>query len=437
MSEPIAVIGTGMAACGAAYRLNERDAAHALFDKGDHPGGHTKTYTYDDEWIFDDGPHVSFTTDQRIKALLAKNVDNDFHSGPTSVNNYWRGHWVKHPAQNNLYGLPTDLIVECISDFVAAEGQEADQAANYEEWLLSNYGKTFAENFPMKYTRKIHCTEAANLATDWIGPRLYRPSLQEVLEGALSPRTDDVHYIEGFRYPRRGGFFSYLAPFLAKSKVSMEHEVIRVVPRRKEVHFANGEVVEYSALVSTMPLPVLVPMIDDAPSTVLEAARSLHYTGCVFVNLGIGRELETEATWTYIYDEDIDITRLSFPSRFSPETAPPGCSSIQAEIYFSPHYKPLADPVDAIVTKAVDDLQRCGLLEEGEEILLAEGVVSPFANAIFDHERSRSLATVRQFLDDSKIATAGRFGEWEYYWTDDSFKSGERAADQAIGWAHG
>ena len=75
---------------------------------------------------------------------------------------------------------------------------------------MASYGRTFATTFPMEYGRKYHTTEAANMTTDWLGPRLYRPELREVFQGVVSPSTPDVHYVSHFRYPSRNGFVSYL-----------------------------------------------------------------------------------------------------------------------------------------------------------------------------------------------------------------------------------
>ena len=66
----------------------------------------------------------------------------------------------------------------------------------------------------MQYTRKYHTTTADNMSTDWLGPRIYRPSLEEVLRGALSPSAPHMHYITHFRYPTEGGFVSYLKKFV-------------------------------------------------------------------------------------------------------------------------------------------------------------------------------------------------------------------------------
>ena len=86
--------------------------------------------------------------------------------------------------QLHLHGLPEDIIVKVINDFVEERQAPERPINNYADWLLASFGKTFAELFPMQYTRKYHLTTAENMSTDWLGPRIYRPSLEEVLRGA-------------------------------------------------------------------------------------------------------------------------------------------------------------------------------------------------------------------------------------------------------------
>jgi hypothetical protein len=78
--------------------------------------------------------------------------------------------------------------VKVLTDLVAVSAKPADDPApaDYEGWLRRAYGDTFAETFPMQYGLKYHTTPMANLTTDWLGPRMYRPSLEEALRGALS-----------------------------------------------------------------------------------------------------------------------------------------------------------------------------------------------------------------------------------------------------------
>ena len=95
------------------------------------------------------------------------------------------------------------------------------------------------------------------MSTDWVGPRLYRAKIEEVLRGALSPSTPDVHYIDQFRYPSHGGFVSYLQMFMKQADLQAGHELVEILPARKELRFKNGKVVSYDHVVSSLPLPEL------------------------------------------------------------------------------------------------------------------------------------------------------------------------------------
>jgi protoporphyrinogen oxidase len=303
---------------------------------------------------------------------------------------------------------------------------------NYADWLLTSFGRTFAETFPMTYTRKYHLTTAENMSTDWLGPRIYRPSLEEVLRGAISAAAPHVHYITHFRYPREGGFVSYLEKFVPLARTKLNHQLVRLDPRAKQLTFANGYVTDYDAVVSSIPLPELLPMIVGAPADVVAAARRLACSTCVLVNIGVDREDLSDAHMTYFYDEDICFTRLGFPHMLSATNAPPGTGSIQAEVYFSSKYRPLDRNPDDLIEPVIADLKRCGLLREDDRILFKNSNLVPYANVIFDLERAAALETVHGYLDDIGVAYCGRYGDWGYMWTDESFKSGERAADQAL-----
>ncbi len=106
--------------------------------------------------------------------------------------------------QLHLHGLPEDIIVKVITDFVEERNAPERPVNNYADWLLASFGKTFAELFPMQYTRKYHLTTAENMSTDWLGPRIYRPSLEEVLRGALSASAPDSPLHHAFPLSQRG-----------------------------------------------------------------------------------------------------------------------------------------------------------------------------------------------------------------------------------------
>ena len=425
------ILGAGMAGLGAAHRFRDAGIEPVIYDKNSFPGGHAATYHHGD-FIFDDGPHISFTKDKRLQELFAESVGGRYEVLHTRVNNHWRGFWIKHPAQCNLHGLPEDLVVAVIRDFVEAESLPPEEIDNYAQWLVASFGKTFAETFPMRYGHKYHTTTADNMTTDWLGPRLYRPDLEEVIRGALSPETPDVHYVDHFRYPTHGGFVAFLERFLDGVRIELGHEVTAIDAGERRLTFADGSQALYGSLVSSLPLPEIVARIDGAPAEVTQAAGLLACTTSVVVNLGVDRDDLSGSHWTYFYDEDYSFTRLSFPHLLSPNNVPPGAGSIQAELYYSAKYRPLDRRPEACIEPVIRDLQRCGLLREDDRILHRNAALVPYANIIFDHDRAAALATVHAYLEELGIATCGRYGRWGYHWTDESFVSGEQAAQQIL-----
>jgi protoporphyrinogen oxidase len=428
----IVVLGSGMAGFGAAYRLHAEGVTPMMYDKNNYHGGHTASFRNETGFLFDVGPHISFTKDTRIQSLFAESVDQAYETVQINLNNYWRGHWPLHPVQLHLHGLPEDTIVKVISDFVEQHQKPEMPVKNYADWLISSFGNTFAETFPMQYTRKYHTTTADNMSTDWLGPRIYRPNLEEVLRGAISPSAPHVHYITHFRYPSAGGFVNYLRKFVPLGNLQLNHELVSIDPGAREIRFSNGHVTGYDGLVSSVPLPDLIRMIQGAPPEVVNASRLLACTTCVLVNVGVDRADLSDAHMTYFYDQDICFTRLGFPHMLSARNAPPGTGSIQAEVYFSDKYKPLAGSPEDWIEPVIRDLRRCGLLREGDRVLCKKAMLLRYANVIFDLDRATALATVHGYLDELGIAYCGRYGDWGYMWTDESFKSGEQAADKAL-----
>jgi protoporphyrinogen oxidase len=427
----VIVLGAGMAGYGASHKLKEAGVDTVLFEKEKHIGGHCASYVYGD-WVFDDGPHISFSKIDHIKEIFAKNVNNDYYEFTANVDNYWKGKWIKHPAQINLHGLPPSFNSQILLEMIEAHNKPNHEIKNYKDWLYASYGKTFSENFPMKYTRKFHTTDAENMTTDWLGPRLYKPKLSEVIFGMLSPRTNDVHYIKEFRYPNKGGFVSLMKGIHDVTDIKFEHKLVGINLKNKQLKFSNKTTVDYKYCFSSLPLKRIIELMEDAPVEMKEAASKLAATQCVMVNFGVKRQNISECHWRYVYDEDFYATRISFPSMFGPGNAPPGNSSVQVEIYFSEKYKPIDRKPEDFIEIVKSELIQMGILTPMDEILFQNAWLSPFAQIIFDHDRKDNVELLHEFLKENDIYFGGRFADWAYNWSDESFQSGEKGAEEIL-----
>jgi protoporphyrinogen oxidase len=428
----IAVLGTGMAGLGAGHALDSAGVPFVCYDKNPYYGGHTWSFRYDEGFVFDEGGHISFTKNERIRNLLAGNIAGKHEEPQLKIDNYWHGHRITHPVQCNMRGLPPQLIVDVIRDFVAVHQTPMVAKPNYAQWLHQTYGKTFAETFPMVYGKKYHTVAMDQLTTDWIGPRMYRPSLDEIVHGALAGQLKHAHYVDTFRYPSEGGFLSYLEPFARRFELRLDHRVTGLDAKRRLLRFANGKEAPYERLISSMPLPALIPLIDGVPKDVLEASRKLAFTTAVLINLGIDRADLSDTHITYFYDEDIVFSRVNLPHMFSPHNAPAGCGTIQAEVYFSDKYKPLTDKPQDYIEPAIADLRRCGFIRDSDRILLKDAAINRYANVIYDHDRAPAVTLIHAYLRDIGVEYCGRYGNWDHAWTDEAFLSGEEAAARIL-----
>ncbi|MBK49935.1 MAG: hypothetical protein CL768_02730 [Chloroflexi bacterium] len=423
----IAILGAGLAGLAAGHKLNKMKCEFNIYEKSNFVGGHAATHKLGD-FIFDDGPHVSFTKRPEIKKFLSEAVEEEFIEHKSKVLNYWKGHWVKHPAQCFLYGLPTETIKNCLIDYVNAYKQASNSAQNYAEWCFENLGKTFSEEFVFKYTKKYWTLHAKELSTDWIGPRIYPPSPEEVIKGALEPPTTEYHYLSEFRYPTNGGFAAYLKGLNTGNSVNLNHEVVSIDIKSKLLTFANGKKSNFTNLISSLPLPELIKLLKNVPEKVKIAANQLKCSSVALISLGINRAVDwPEAHWIYFYDYEISFSRIHFPHLLSPHNSPPGTGSIQVETYYSDEM-PL--PENEMIDRTIKDLIKTGIIKKEDEILVSHQHNVKYANVIFDLNRAENLAIVNDYLNETGIERCGRYGDWEYHWTDDSIVSGWDAVDR-------
>jgi UDP-galactopyranose mutase len=179
-----------------------------------------------------------------------------------------------------------------------------------------------------------------------------------------------------------------------------------------------------------MPLPQFVAAVGDAaPAAVSKAAQRLRYASVRCVNLGIGRENITEKHWIY-YPGPTVFHRIFVQGNASPHCNPPGGFGLTCEISYGPG-KPLPCDGDALVERCIADCISVGMIRPDDRIVASNQVDIPFAYVIYDHERTRHVATIRQWARAHDIIFAGRYAEWEYYNSDHAFLAGRRAAAAA------
>ena len=416
--DKIIILGAGISGLGAGYSLRRKGIPAILLEKDSTYGGLCGNFEIDG-FRFDRFVHFSFSNNKKVNELFSLSSPDIIRHIPNPYNIY-NGKWIKHPAQNNLYPLSEEEKRRIVADFRnRPQISDINNISNYEEWLRLQYGNYFAEHFPMAYTRKYWMCEARDLEIKWIGSRLYQPSIEEVVLGCQSTDTPVVYYAKEMRYPQKGGFKTFMKALVKDLDIRYQSEVVGIFPLRKTVRTSASEIYQYDRLISSLPLPEILNMIKDVPTEVKNAGHQLRYTCGYQVSIGLKTKNIPPYLWWYIYDEDILPARVYSPSLKSPDNVPEGCSSLQLEIYCEQDKYSKEELLEASVGKLIV----LGFIQK-EDILFVDVRFEKYANVIFDQNIYESRKKVRDYLSSIGVETIGRFGEWDYLWSDQSLLNG-------------
>lgn len=408
------ILGAGVAGLGAALKARELGRTAVVFEARSAAGGLLDNFSING-FRFDHAVHLSFATEEKVRHIFDQTA---YHTHPAESFCFDQDRWLKHPIQNNLAPLNAEDKVELIKSFLSRP--EAVAGDDYESWLRHQYGDGIAERYPLRYTEKYWATPAKNLSTTWIGNRMRRAELDEILFGAFSTETPNTYYTKEMRYPKVGGYKAFIQPLIDAADIRMNHRVVAIDTAAKIVTFENGLKVTYQNLVSTLPLPVVVKLIHAVPPQVTEASGALKATSIDLISVGFNKPLVKDL-WFYIYDPDILASRAYSPSVKSPENAPDGCSSLQFEIY-SRGEKSGFYP-DDLKSNTLQGLKKMGIADEND-VLFVDHRFLEFGNVIFDQGMEVNRKIVHDWLEKSGVASCGRFGEWDYLWSNQSLLSG-------------
>ena len=366
---------------------------------------------------FDRFVHLSFAKDERVNAIFRTSSPEIITHIPNPYNIY-KGIWIKHPAQNNLYPLTENEKKKIVDDFLARP-QKIEKVDNYEQWLRFQFGNYFAEHFPLVYTKKYWMKEAKYLRTEWVGNRIYQPSVDEVIEGCKTAETPVTYYAKEMRYPSKGGFKEYLKELAKDADIKYNNTVTKIDTAKKIVTVNNNTTYHYQRLISSIPLPEIIQCLDQVPSQVVDACNKLECTSGYHISIALKTKNIPPYLWWYIYDEDILAARVYSPSLKSPDNAPEGCSSLQMEVYCKENDYTEQELLNGTVGKLIE----LGIIEK-EDILFTHVGFEKYANVIFSEPIYESRKIVQDYLKSCNIELIGRFGEWDYLWTDQSLLSG-------------
>jgi len=421
----ILIIGGGLAGMSTAYHLG--DLPHLVLEASETPGGLCRSRR-SDGFVFDYTGHLLHLRDKRIESLIDDLLPGAFEVIDRKAAIRTRGVELAFPFQANLHGLPPEVVADCLVDFIESANCSVpdDPTVSFEEWSLATFGRGISDAFMFPYNQKLFRRSPAEMTADWVSWAVPRPSLTQVVQGALGIENQGMGYNPTFRYPREGGI-GVLPAALAQRMTHLRTgaRVTEVDVERREVLLEDGERLAYDELVVTTPLPRFLRMVRGEDGAASMADR-LDWSVVACLSLGVERErIAGGMHWLYFPDADSPYYRVGFPSNFSDSVAPRGASSMYIEFGLRRD-----EELDAprLEREALAALRRAGILRESDRVVARDWVRIDPGYVVFDRARRDVMARALPGFARRGVHLIGRYGAWTYSYMERALLDGMELA---------
>jgi len=413
------VIGGGWAGALAARELAcGMGMDVVIVESAERPGGLLRSESVNGFTFDTGGSHVLFSRNEAELGELLGLLGDNLAAHERRSFARLRGHTVPYPVENGISELPAELRAELgagLAGALANPPPDGWRPSSFLEWIERTFGEPLARDYMIPYNRKIWKRSLEDMDAGWvhIPGRLPIPSLEDVCRAVAGIRTVGYAEQSRFHYPGHGGIQALYDAALGEAARCgarvLAGEEARTIERRGGLWSVNGRV-EGEIVVNTAPLGNLVGMLD-APGDVEMHAKALERNGVIVVGVALGREAPSGAHWTYVPDEGVVFHRYAWISNYSPENAPPGRSSILAEITVPPGAEV---DLDGAAREAVEGLVELGVIREGD-VLFARAWFHEYGYPVYLKGHDEHRRAVLEYLSGLGIISVGRWGQWHYW----------------------
>jgi protoporphyrinogen oxidase len=430
----IIIVGAGLAGLSTAYHLS--GLPYRLYEREQEVGGLCRSYKQNG-FTFDYTGHLLHFRQAEIKALVESLLAGKLQKHARRSYIYSHSTYTEYPFQVNTFGLPPEVVRECLMGFIATltkpASQDRSKDRSFKEWIFDNLGEGMAKHFMVPFNEKLWQIPLDELTSDWVSWLVPKPDLKDVVNGALGIKDKAFGYNPSFLYPATDGIKVLPESFLAGiDGVCCGTELVEVDTRRRRAVFRerqNGHTRDehYESLVSTIPIPELVRRCTDFPTPLKDAAETLRWVSVYNVNLGFARERLSDKHWLYFPESEYPFYRVGFPMNFSPALGPAGCSSMYVEISHRPTER---QSTEQLVEQVRAGMERAGIVRPDDELVTADVKDLQYAYVYFDRHRARAVPEILAEFERRGIHSVGRYGRWEHTSMEDAIGQGKQLAER-------
>ncbi len=406
------IVGAGMSGlatanflpAGTDFQVVEADAE---------PGGYCKTVRQDG-FVWDYSGHFFHFRHPAVESFLRARMPPGevFEVHKRSSILLDGVHRVEFPFQKNIHQLPLSDFLACLHDLhfrdqAAAQARDEGVAEDsFLAMLYGRFGRGIVERFLRPYNEKLYAVGLDQLDREAMGRFFPKADVDDIFRtfgrAAAGELDGDGGYNAHFSYPR-GGAIEYVRALLHDLDPARVHlsERLLSVDLEARVATTNRRKVRFTHLVSSAPLPTLLAICGQPFD------RALYSWNKVLVyNLGFDRKGPDRDHWVYIPDRDKVFYRIGFYDNIF--------ATDRMSLYIEIGLRADAEvDVEATLPRVLDDLRRCGVVEDHQLVSWHSVVLDP----AYVHVSQRGQLDVQRWrthLGAHGVHSIGRYGGWTY-----------------------
>lgn len=422
MEPKIVILGAGPTGLGAAYRLKQLGYKNFhMYDRNPYLGGLASSFTDSAGFTWDIGGHVMFSHYKYYDDCFDELMGQDYQLNMRECWLRMFDTWVPYPFQNNIRYLPKQATYECLTGLVEAQTKrDHRQAKNFKEFCEAVFGDGICNYFMAPYNFKVWAHPLEMMNKEWIGERVAVLDINRAIKNVVLG-TDDFGWGPNnqFKFPLFGGtgefYRRFSTPLAGHYTLNKKVDFINIA--KKEIRFADGEVVKYDKLISAMPLDKLCNDVinGEMPREIKKAAAGLRHSGGYMVGVGIKQPCPSTKSWMYFPESNCPFYRVTYLSNYSPYMTPDKNThySLLCETSYS-EFKPVDGK--SIVDDTIRGLINAGLLKEEDQKDIVDTWLyhADYSYPTPSVERDGILSQVIPYLERHDVYSRGRFGMWKY-----------------------
>ena len=416
MTFSIIILGGGLAGLSYAYgQLRKANNSVTIIGKNDTVGGLMRTFNLSG-FLFDFGPHIFRSKDERILNFVKDLLHNDYLrvSSNPAIFKYRKffDNVIPSITYRSIERLPSK-IKEKVERELKDSNSRKLCLTNFEECIRSQVGETLYWEFFGEYTKKFWGIDPKNLSPD-LAPK----NLTISEEKSYAHITTDFEKPSEEIYPTTGGIFKIVKkledeiratknPIFTSSNIKKLEvdgdEIAKIIIEKdkNEIEISTSR----KLVVSTIPLTLLCKM--------LGMEINLSYRGdiCIFLRLKGNKMLNF--SWVYFHDHDIAFSRIYEPIYYSMYNAPNGYTSLCVEVTSFENDANWKDKY--LGERVVEQLIDLGIIKKSQEPEILAIEKYAYAYPIYTVDYKKKLEEVFNKLKFFKnLKVIGRTGSFSY-----------------------